>query len=75
MVFGTGLNYYRVSCDFCSLLELMMMNADSHFRTLRNPLFMYTILFTLSRSSLEQQIELVFIGFNKSLTVLLGKSY
>ena len=36
-----------------------MMSANSHFCTLRYPGVLYTILFTLCRSLLKQQIELV----------------
>ena len=47
-----------------------MMNANSHFGTLRYPLFMYTMFFYLRRSLLEQEIELV-LNFVTSATLQL----
>ena len=46
VVFGAGLNCYKsMFGDFCLLSYLWMINANSHFCTLKYPLTMYTILF------------------------------
>ena len=44
-----------------------MMNAISHFGTLRYPLIMYTVLFTHVAHYLEQQIKQVLMLSNNDV--------
>ena len=46
VVFEAGLSCCKskLAIIFCSLLGLLMMNANSHFGTLRYPLIMFTFV-------------------------------
>ena len=47
--------------DFCSSLEVLMLNANSHFGTLRYALIMYTVLFTYVAHYWNNKKKLVLI--------------